>query len=215
MIVTLDGQTLTPAAVAQYLGGNFPDPRRVLRARTVPDRQTYLRSAPNNSSLVLDLPAVNESGNYTLSNLRFVVNGNDVLDLSPNSVVVNVIDQVLVTSVQTQALTLAQIQAMGVVLNSSDYTGFNFTIGLQLSSQVVNISFPVVFNPQGVAIPQPISATGDSDSVGRECAGDHRADLAQGLLRRGRWTTVTTAASWRRRGFDSQRAGDSRAMSAT
>jgi hypothetical protein len=58
--------------------------------------------------------------------------------------------------VQTQALTLSQIQAMGVVLNSSDYTGFNFTIGLAISSQVVNISFPVVFNSQGVAVPQPL-----------------------------------------------------------
>ena len=76
---------------------------------------------------------------------------------SPSSVIVNVIDQVLVTSVQTQALTLSQIQQMGVVLNSSDYTGFQFTVGLQLSSQVVNISFPVVFDPQGVPVPQPLT----------------------------------------------------------
>ncbi len=154
IVVTLNGQTLTPAAVTQYLGGSF----QVQGEYSGPglSQTVDVPQSPALNSLVLDLPAVNESGNYTLSNLRFMVNGKDVFDLSPNSVIVDVIDQVLVTSVQTQALTLAQIQAMGVVLNSSDYTGFNFTVGLQLSSQVVNISFPVVFNSQGVAVPQPL-----------------------------------------------------------
>ena len=152
--VTLNGQPLTPAAVAQYLGGSFQIQGEYSGpglSQTVEVPQT-----PAVNSLVLDLPSVSESGNYTLSNLRFTVNGVDVFEPSPTSVVVNVIDQVLVTSVQTQALTLDQIQAMGVVLNSSDYTGFQFTVGLQLSSQVVNISFPVVFDSQGVAVPQPL-----------------------------------------------------------
>ncbi len=154
--VTLNGQSLTPTAIAQYLGGNF----QIQGEYSGPGLSQTIdvpQSPPAVNSLVLDLPAVNQGGNYTLSNLRFVVNGNDVLDLSPSSVIVNVIDQVLVTSVQTQALTLSQIQQMGVVLNSSDYTGFQFTVGLQLSSQVVNISFPVVFDPQGVPVPQPLT----------------------------------------------------------
>src|SRR4029077_15321487 len=108
-------------------------------------------------SLIVLLPSVAVAGDYTLSNLRFVVNGKPVFDVSPSIITVKVIDQVLVTSVQTQPLTLDQIQAMGVVLGSSDYTGFQFTVGLQLSSQVVNISFPVVFDPQGIAGAQPIS----------------------------------------------------------
>ena len=154
IVVTQNGQTLTPTAVAQYLGGSF----QIQGEYSGPglSQTVDVPQSPALNSLVLDLPAVSEAGNYTLSNLRFMVNGNDVFDLSPNSVIVDVIDQVLVTSVQTQALTLQQIQAMGVVLNSSDYTGFQFTIGLQLSSQVVNISFPVVFDPQGVPVPQPI-----------------------------------------------------------
>jgi len=156
IVVTLNGQSLTSAALAQYLGGNF----QIQGEYSGPGLSQTVdvpQSPPAVNSLVLDLPAVSEAGNYTLSNLRFVVNGNDAFDFSPSSVVVNVIDQVLVTSVQTQALTLDQIQAMGVVLNSSDYTGFQFTIGLQLSSQVVNISFPVVFDPQGIPVPQPIA----------------------------------------------------------
>ncbi|MHB8217454.1 MAG: carboxypeptidase regulatory-like domain-containing protein [Candidatus Sulfotelmatobacter sp.] len=152
--VTLNGQILTPAAVAQYLGGSF----QIQGEYSGPglSQTVDVPQSPAVNSLVLDLPAVNQAGNYTLSNLRFMVNGVDVFEPSPNSVIVNVIDQVLVTSVQTQALTLAQIQSMGVVLNSSDYTGFQFTIGLQLSSQVVNFSFPVVFDSQGVPVPQPL-----------------------------------------------------------
>jgi len=154
VVVTLGGQTLSASAVAQYLGGNF-QLQGEYSGPGLSQTVDVPQSPPGTNSLVLDLPAVNQSGNYTLSNLRFVVNGNDVLDLTPNTVTVNVIDQVLVTSVQTQALTLSQIQDMGVVLDSSDYTGFQFTIGLQIASQTVNISLPVVFNPQGVAVPIP------------------------------------------------------------
>ena len=155
IVVTQNGQSLNPAAVAQYLGGAFQIEGEFSGpglTQTIDVPQTS--AAPN--SLILSLPAVNQAGNYTLSNLRFVVNGNSVLDVSPSTVTVNVIDQVLVTSVQTQPLTADQIQAMGVVLDSSDYTGFQFTVGLQLSSQVVNISFPVVFDQNGVAVPQPL-----------------------------------------------------------
>jgi Bacterial Ig-like domain/Carboxypeptidase regulatory-like domain len=165
IVVTLNGQTLSPSAVAQYLGGSF----QIQAEYSGPGLSQTVdvpQSTPAVNSLVLDLPAVNEAGNYTLSNLRFMVNGNDVFEPSPNTVIVNVIDQVLVTSVQTQALTLDQIQAMGVVLNSSDYTGFQFTVGLQLSSQVVNISFPVVFDSQGVPVPQTLSPPSNPSPVG-------------------------------------------------
>jgi hypothetical protein len=156
VVVALNGQTLTPAAIAQYLGGPFqivgefsgPGLTQTVEVPTTP---------PAANSLIVPLPVVSVSGSYTLSNLRFVVNGDALLDVTPSTITVQVIDQVLVTSVQTTPLTLDQIQAMGVVLGSNDYTGFQFTIGLQLSSQVVNISFPVVFDSNGVPVPLPLS----------------------------------------------------------
>lgn len=155
IVASLNGHPLSANALAQYLGGSF----QIAGEYSGPglSQTVDVPQGASLNSLVLDLPAVDEAGNYTLSNLRFLMNGNDVFDLTPNSVVVDVIDQVIVSSVQTQALTLEQIQQAGVVLDGSDYQGFQFNIGLQLSSQVVNISLPVVFNPQGVAVPTPLT----------------------------------------------------------
>jgi Bacterial Ig-like domain/Carboxypeptidase regulatory-like domain len=156
IVVSQNGQTLAPAAIAQYLGGPF----QIVGEFSGPGLTQTVdvpQSPPSANSLIVNLPAMTTAGDYTLSNLRFLVNGQSVLDVSPSTVTVKVIDQVLVTSVQTQPLTLDQIQAMGVVLGNSDYTGFQFTVGLQLSSQVVNISFPVVFDGRGVPVPLPIS----------------------------------------------------------
>lgn len=157
VVVRSGGTTLTAAQVAQFVGGSFQlqgvySGPGLPQAVDVPEAGT-----PSSDPLVLVLPAVTTSGDYTLSNLRFVVGGRPVLDVTPGTVPVQVIDQVLVTSVQTHALTLAEIQARGIVLDSSDVLGFDFTVGLQLSSQVVNITFPVVFDRQGVPIPQPIA----------------------------------------------------------
>ena len=157
IVVRSGGATLTAAQVAQFLGGPFTV-QGVYAGPGLPQAvDVPVAGAPAADPLVLVLPAVTESGDYTLSNLRFVVGGRSVLDVNPGTVPVKVIDQVLVTSVQTRALTLDEIQAKGIVLDSSDVLGFDFTVGLQLSSQVVSITFPVVFDRQGVAIPQPIA----------------------------------------------------------
>ncbi len=156
VVVTQNGRQLSPAAIAQYLGGPF----QIVGEFSGPGLTQTIdvpQTAPSPNSLIVLLPALSTAGNYSLSNLRFLVNGVPTFDVSPSNITIQVIDQVLVTSVQTTPLTLDQIQAMGVVLDSSSYTGFQFTVGLQLSSQVVNISFPVVFDQQGVPIPQPLS----------------------------------------------------------
>ena len=155
VVVTQNGKQLTPAQIAQFLGGTF----QLVGEYSGPGLTQTIevpQSPPPPNSLLVNLPAVTTGGNYTLSNLRFVVNNAPVFDVSPSAITVQVIDQVLVTSVQTTPLTVDQIQSMGVVLDSSSYIGFQFTIGLQFSSQVVNLSFPVVFNQQGVPIPTPL-----------------------------------------------------------
>ena len=107
--------------------------------------------------LILPTPPVAIAGNYRLSNLRIVANGRTVLDVEPSSVPLRVIDQILVTQVTTRALTLDEIRGKGIVLDSDDYLGFEFTMGFKLDSKAIDLKFPVVFDRQGVAVPQPLS----------------------------------------------------------
>ena len=107
--------------------------------------------------LVIPTPPIPIAGDYRLSNLRIVAQGRTVLDVEPSTVPLKVIDQILVTRVTTRPLTLDEIKAKGIVLDSDDYLGFEFTMGFKLDSKVVDLKFPVVFDRQGVAVPQPLS----------------------------------------------------------
>jgi len=120
------------------------------------------------AQLLLPLPPMAIAGAYSLSNLRLVLespddpdgNGNGVrrslLDVMPGLVTIDVIDQVLVTSVKTRPLTLDEIKDKGIVLDSDDYLAFEFTIGMKLESKAVNLTFPVVFDKQGLPLPENI-----------------------------------------------------------
>jgi hypothetical protein len=107
--------------------------------------------------LLLPIPAFRSSGEYELNNLRVMAGGRPVLEVQPQHVPVKVIDQVLVTSVTTRPLTLDEIRAKGIVLDSDDYYAFEFTLGLELESKAVNLTFPVAFDRQGVPVPQFIT----------------------------------------------------------
>ncbi len=105
--------------------------------------------------LLLPIPALAVGGDYQLSNVRLVAGGRAVLDASPADVPLRV-SEILITGVTTRALTLDEIRAKGIVLDGDDYLGFDYTIGLLLDSQVVDLKFPVVFDRNGVAVPQPL-----------------------------------------------------------
>ncbi|MEO8379455.1 MAG: carboxypeptidase regulatory-like domain-containing protein [Acidobacteriota bacterium] len=120
------------------------------------------QSAPADPLLV-NIPPIPQSGLYTLSNLRVTVNGSTALDITPSRVDVDVIEQVLITSVTTRPLTLDEIKARGIILDDDSYLGFEFTLGLSLDSKRVDFSFPVVFDNRGVAVPQPLLPGGEPD----------------------------------------------------
>ncbi|HKY21469.1 MAG TPA: carboxypeptidase regulatory-like domain-containing protein, partial [Vicinamibacterales bacterium] len=113
-----------------------------------------LSTADAPDRLLLLIPALQTSGDYRLSNLRLVAGGRSVLDVEPGSIPVQVIEQVLITSVRSRPLTLAEIKEKGIVLDRDDYLGFEFTMALKTESKAVTINFPVVFDHKGVALPE-------------------------------------------------------------
>ncbi|HET7436558.1 MAG TPA: carboxypeptidase regulatory-like domain-containing protein [Thermoanaerobaculia bacterium] len=156
VVVASGGAELTAPQIEHALGGAFRVEADLsgpgLRAPvSLPDPGT-----PSNDPLILALPPLPTAGDYTLSNLRLTVNGRTAIDVVPSRVPVSIIEQILITSVKTRPLTLDEIKAKGIVLDQSSYLGFEFTMGLKLESKPVEISFPVVFDKRGVAIPQPL-----------------------------------------------------------
>ncbi|HEX4603250.1 MAG TPA: Ig-like domain-containing protein, partial [Candidatus Angelobacter sp.] len=164
IVVNTPSGALSSADVAKFLGGSF-EVHGELSGPGLAGTVTLPVVDPNGGTpivdpLLLPIPPLSEAGDYTLSNLRIIVNGSPALDVSPATIPVKVIDQVLITSVETRPLTLDEIKAAGIVLDSSDFLGFQFTIGLALQSNATTISFPVVFDRKGVPIPQPLLPPG-------------------------------------------------------
>ena len=122
--------------------------------------QTVTLPAANAPTLadpfLLPVPPLSVGGEYSLTSVRVVVDGATVLDAAPRRVTFQVIDQILITSVKTQQLTPEQLRDKGVVLGADAFMGFQFTVALLMHSTPVEISLPVVFDRQGVAMPPVI-----------------------------------------------------------
>src|SRR5205807_3212273 len=164
IVVSTASGPLSSADVAKFLGGAFQVTGELsgpgLTGTITLPLANQGGGTPIVDPLLLPIPALTEAGDYRLSNLRLLVNGSPALDVVPSTVPVKVIDQVLITSVETRPLTLDEIKAAGIVLDSSDFLGFQFTIGLALQSSATTITFPVVFDHNGVPVPQPLMAPG-------------------------------------------------------
>lgn len=159
ILVRAGTRTLTTSELRSFLGGPFqvhaelggPGLDRVV---TLP--LLGPSDPPPEDPLLLAIPPLTVAGDYQLTNIRIERDGKPVLDVEPSSIPVQIIDQILITSVKTRPLTLDEIQEKGIVLDSDDYVGFEFTIGMVTDGQSVNFSMPVVFDRQGVAVPEVI-----------------------------------------------------------
>ena len=159
VVIAGGGQVVTPADAVRLLGefsieGELSGPGL---GAPVTLRQA-VAAGTTATDLLLPIPALAVGGAYALANLRLVAGGRPVLDVTPSTVPISVIEQVLITSVQTRALTLQEIRDRGIVLDSDDYLGFEFTLGLRLESRPISVSFPVVFGPDNQPTPSYIAA---------------------------------------------------------
>jgi hypothetical protein len=161
-IAVRSGTTDVPIEEAERLLGGAFVVQGDLAGPGLPTPVLLPQSAPADP-LLLNIPPLPRSGNYTLSNLRVTVGGSTVLDVTPSRVDVEVIEQVLITSVTTRPLTLDEIKARGIILDNDSYLGFEFTLGIALDSKPVDFTFPVVFDKHGVAVPQPLLPGSDPE----------------------------------------------------
>ena len=95
---------------------------------------------------LMEIPPLGAAGDYRLFNVRLEgPDGVVILRRTPalDSIVINVIDELLVSQVTSRPLTLDEIQEKGIVIDEDNFTAFNFAIGLTLGSEQVVIDLPV------------------------------------------------------------------------
>jgi hypothetical protein len=134
------GGSTNNAAVAQLTTGAYV--QAILRGPAFPTPQRII-AAPN---APLVLPTINLVGNYELDNIALIdaATGQTRMEGSPSSVPVNVFDQLLISSVTSQPLTIDQIRQQGIYIDQSNFRAVQFNVSFVLNGQTVPVSFPVV-----------------------------------------------------------------------
>jgi hypothetical protein len=181
VVVRAGPTALTVAEAVTYLGAGF-EVRGTLAGPGLDKPITVPRLGPSDplpdDPLLLRLPPLSIAGDYQLSNIRIVRDGKALLDVEPSQISVKVIDQILITSVKTRQLTLEEIHEKGIVLDSNSYIGFDFTLGIATDSQSVSFTQTVVFDRQGVPVPQVIEPPSGAPRSGVNLS----ADLPEPLI---------------------------------
>lgn len=101
-------------------------------------------SVPPNTPLELKTLAV--AGDYSLYDIRLEDADGRVLlmrDPAAEPVVINVIEKLLITQVTSRQLTLEEIKEKGIVIDEENFSVVNFTVGLTLGSEEIEIDMPV------------------------------------------------------------------------
>jgi hypothetical protein len=92
-----------------------------------------------------DLPTLPILGKYSLSNIRLTDGqGNALFAAVPQVVTVESITDPLITSVTTRQLSLDEIRDRGISFDSTNFTAYEFTGGVGLTSNQMPIIFPVL-----------------------------------------------------------------------
>lgn len=117
----------------------------------------------------IPIPAMPNMGDHVVQNLRIVSvadpTGSTLAPVTPDSVGITVIDNILVTQVQVTEMTYEQIIQSGINLDSSNYNFYNFVIGLATTSGTVPIQIPVAMPSTGGQLPvvgNPVGGVGVS-----------------------------------------------------
>ena len=100
-----------------------------------------LTATPNSP---FNIPPLGTAGVYTLDEIRLESGGQILMRGAPESVTIEVIEQLLVTQVTARALSAQEIRDKGIVFDKSSFQAYNFTAAFAVQDTPIQISFPVV-----------------------------------------------------------------------
>ena len=83
-----------------------------------------------------------------------------LLRSTPESVVIEVIEKLLITQVTARALTAAEIREKGIVFDPSSFQAFNFTAAFAIQDHPITIEFPVLLPQLQGAPGVPVNQVG-------------------------------------------------------
>ena len=130
----------------------IPDDIQVKATLRGPSLQTHMEMSTDVNGY-FNIPPLAKAGTHVLENIR-VVSGDDVIFYgTPESVTIEVIDQLLVTQITARALTAEEIKDRGIVFDSSDFQAYNFTAAFAVEpGEEISINFPVLLpTPESVS----------------------------------------------------------------
>ncbi|WP_291983599.1 hypothetical protein, partial [Luteitalea sp.] len=149
------------SAFLQAPGGNAPEslppfaPGAEVRATLRGPGLAAPRELVTRPGTPFDIPAMSRAGTYTLENIRLVSDGEVLLYGSPDLVRLEVIDQLLVTSVSARPLTADEIREKGIVYDRTSFQAYDFTAAFAVGDGTkIDIQFPVVL-PNLLSVTDP------------------------------------------------------------
>jgi hypothetical protein len=108
-----------------------------------------LSTLPNHPFAIPGFPV---KGTYTLENVRLEKDGKLLVHAVPDAARIDIRD-VIITEVKSRLLTLDEIREKGIVVGNNNFKVYNYSIGLQLDSEIKKFEFPMLYNSQGITIP--------------------------------------------------------------
>ncbi|MBI5141187.1 MAG: Ig-like domain-containing protein [Nitrospirae bacterium] len=113
-----------------------------------------IESAPGEQLVIPPLP---QEGTYVLDNIRLMRGEQVVMYASPAIARIDTIRKLLVTQVTSRALSIDEIEKLGISVTSDNFTAYKFTVGFGTETGVVNMDIPIVMGntqyPEGTRLP--------------------------------------------------------------
>ncbi len=94
----------------------------------------------------LMIPPLPEEGTYALSNIRLMSGDNLILYANPSMALIDTLRKLLITQVTSRALSIDEIEALGITINPENFTAYKFTVGFATESGIVEMEIPVVMD---------------------------------------------------------------------